>query len=116
MQGGGLAAHEAAGGHLLARHVGLSAAALDARGIGVASTFLSRAEAEAAASAALSQNGAQIATWLQGTALKLELTTPFTGGLIRVAGGYEAAATSATFVLKRTGSAGFFILTGFPTP
>ena len=30
--------------------------------------------------------------------------------------GYEAAATFATVVLKRTGSGGFFILTGFPTP
>ncbi len=117
VEGGGLAAHEAAGGHLLARHVGLDAAALDARGINVASTFLLRAEAEAAASGALSQNAGQISTWLQGgAATNLKLTTPFTGGLIRVSGGYEAAATSATFILKNNGSGGFFILTGFPVP
>ena len=117
VEGGGLAAHEAAGGHLLALHVGLDAAALDARGIDAASTFLTRAEAEATASGALSQNGAQISGWLQrGAATNLKITTRFSGGLIRVTGGYEASASSATFILKSNGSGGFFILTGFPAP
>jgi hypothetical protein len=117
VEGGGLTAHELAGGHTLARHVGLDAAALDARGVDIASTFLTRAEAEAAGSAALSQNAVQVSSWLQaGAATNLRITTPFTGGLVRVAGGYEASATSATFILKGNGSGGFFILTGFPTP
>ena len=77
-------------------HVGMDAAALDARGLPVASTFLTRAEAEAAGSNALSQNAGQISIRLQGgAATNLKLTTPFTGGLVRVARGYEATATSA---------------------
>ncbi len=56
--GGGLAAHEAAGGHLLARHLGQTQADLAARlaaqpRLGAASTFASRAQAEAAISGAL---------------------------------------------------------------
>jgi len=117
VEGGGLTAHEAAGGHLLARHVGLNAGQLDARGIDVASTFLTRAEAEAAASGALSQNAGRVSAWLQGGAANnLKITTPFTGGLIRLTGGYEASATSATFILKANSSGGFFFLTGFPAP
>jgi len=85
VEGGGLAAHEAAGGHVIARHVGLEAAALDARQLPVASTFLSRAEAEAAAAAALSQNSGQVAAWLQAGAVgNLKLTTPFSGGHRRI--------------------------------
>jgi hypothetical protein len=66
--GGGLAAHEAAGGHLLARHVGQTQAQLAQRlvtqpSISAASTFATRAEAEAAVSAVL-ESDRKIATSL----------------------------------------------------
>ena len=119
VEGGGLAAHEAAGGHLLARHVGLDAAALDARlgNVTVASSFATRAEAEAAGSAVLGQNAGAITGWTQaGAAGRLPVSGAFSGGTVRVLGGYSAEATKATFVLQGNGAGGFFILTGFPAP
>jgi hypothetical protein len=119
---GGLLADEAAGGHLLARHVGLDAAALDARlaaqgNLTVASSFTTRAEAEAARSAVMGQNVGAISSWTQaGAAGRLTVSGQFSGGTIRVLGGYSADATGATFVLQGNGSGGFFTLTGFPTP
>lgn len=105
VEGGGLAAHELAGGHLLARHVGLEAAALDARiadeGLSMASSFGSRAEAEAAGSAVMRQNAGNISSWLQaGGKGKLAIDGAFSGGSVRVLGGYDAAATGARFVLR----------------
>jgi hypothetical protein len=121
VEGGGLAAHESAGGHLLARHVGLDAAALDARladeGMKMASSFASRAEAEGATCSVMNQNATKTSDWLlAGAKGKLELDGSFSGGLIRVLGGYDAAGTSARIVLRGNGSGGYFILTGFPTP
>ncbi|MBL9167633.1 MAG: hypothetical protein JNN07_07820, partial [Verrucomicrobiales bacterium] len=60
-QPGGLTVSENAGGHLLARHVGQTEAQLGARlsaqpGIPAASTFVTRAEAEAAVSGAFNAN------------------------------------------------------------
>jgi RHS repeat-associated protein len=122
VEGGGLAAHEAAGGHLLARHVGLNAAALDARlaaqrNLTVASSFATRAEAEAAGSEILRQNAGAVSVWTQaGATGRLTVGGGFSGGTIRVLGGYSAEATGATFVLQGNGAGGFFILTGFPVP
>jgi len=121
-EGAGLLAQsEAAGGHLIARHVGLEAAALDARiaagNINVASSFRTLAEAEAAAGAALSSNASAVSAWVQaGATGRLAVTGPFSGGLVRVAGGYSAEATGARFVLQGNGAGGYHILTGFPVP
>ncbi len=74
-----LAAHEAASGHLLARHVGKTLADLAARlanspKLQSASTLYNHASAEAAVAETLSVNQAQIATWLQGTSQGLPVT------------------------------------------
>jgi hypothetical protein len=120
-RGGGLAAHEAAGGHTLARHVGRTATQLDARlaaepHLRMASSFATQAEAEAAATTIMSQNAARIAEWVSaGAQGRLPITGAFSGGLIRIPGGYSATGTSATFVLLGNGSGGYHILTGFPT-
>jgi hypothetical protein len=69
---GGLAWHEAAGGHLLDRHVALTVAQLATRlrretAIPAASTFTDRVQAEAAVSQLLAGNAVPIARWLGGT-------------------------------------------------
>jgi hypothetical protein len=68
--GGGLAAHEAAGGHTLARHVGKSDQYLlhrlnsSVEPVGAASTFLTRAHAESSVGATLSAQSSEVARWL----------------------------------------------------
>ncbi|WP_139330653.1 contact-dependent growth inhibition system immunity protein [Rhizobium sp. RU33A] len=74
--GGGLQAHEAAGGHLISRHVGKSDADLGARlnaqpNITAASSFPDRATAERAISSALDDNTANISQFLNGTGGRL---------------------------------------------
>ena len=122
VEGGGLAAQEAAGGHVLARHIGLDAAALDARlasdaDLTLASSFTTRAEAEAAGSTVLGRNAARISAWVQaGASGRLMLQSAFSGGIIRALGGNSVEATGAAFFLKGNGAGTFFILTGFPIP
>src|SRR5207248_1150303 len=69
--GGGLTAHEAAGGHTIAMHVGKTDAELAARlaaqpGIRGASSFTDRVVAESAIGQSLDANQAAINGWLQG--------------------------------------------------
>ncbi len=117
-----LAKSEVAGGHLIALHVGLGAAALDARlaaqaRLPLASSFNSLGEAERALGNALTQNSAAVSSWLEsGAAGRLTISSDFAGGTIRVPGGYSAEATGARFVLQGNGAGGYFILTGFPVP
>jgi RHS repeat-associated protein len=122
VEGGGLMAHEGATrGHTLLKHVGMNSAGLDARiadeGLKTASSFVSRAEAEVAGSAVMGQNSGKIANWVSaGAKGKLQLDGAFSGGIVRIVGGYDASATGARFVLRGNGNGGYFILTGFPTP
>ena len=82
-----------------------------------ASSFASQAEAEAAGSAVLSQNAGAVSSWMQsGAAGRLVVNGDFSGGVIRVLGGYSAEATGARFVLQGNGAGSYFILTGFPVP
>ena len=122
-QPGGLTVSENAGGHLLARHVGLTEADLAARlssqrGISAASTFATRAEAEAAVAGAFDANAANVSAWTaSGANGRLVLNAPFSGGSVLQRG--AAAATPGTgvrVVLQGNGSGGYNILTGFPTP
>ncbi len=81
------------GGHLVDLHVGLDAAALDARlaaqgSLSIASSFSTIAEAEAAASAAFAQNAETVAAWVDsGATGRLAIDGDFSGGTIRVIGG-----------------------------
>ncbi len=121
--GGGLAAHEAAGGHLLARHVSWTESQLLARltaepRITAASTFLTRAEAELGVSAVLDARASEVATWVSsGARGQLVLRAPFTGGAVLQRGATAVVpATNATVVLRGTGGGGWRIHTGYPTP
>jgi filamentous hemagglutinin len=122
--GGGLAAHEAAGGHTIARHIGQTDADLAARlaaepGISGASSFTNRAVAESALSDTLAAKQADITAWLSGTNPRLTLnnTLPDSVGrsLARGAAG-PVDASGVRVVLQRDTSlpTGYRIVTGFP--
>jgi hypothetical protein len=121
--GGGLEAHESRGGHAIARHVNRSEAQLRARlaaepHIPIASTFLNRAEAEAALSNVIKNNKLTIDNFLQGNASKLvineQVSAPAGVGVVRQSGNLEPL-SSIRLVLQRDASSplGYFILTGF---
>ncbi len=124
--GGGLAAHEAAGGHALARHLGQSDADLMARVAGNprisgASTFGSRATAEASVADVLGAGSNQIQGWLAGTGGKLVLNGRGTDAVGRyVAQGSSSVvnAYGTRVVLVRDSSlgTGYRVQTAFPTP
>ncbi|NJL27533.1 MAG: hypothetical protein HC897_06360 [Thermoanaerobaculia bacterium] len=121
--GGGLAAHEAAGGHLLSKHVGQTKSALAARleaepNIPAASTFLTRAEAEAGVSAVLDAQAAQLSAWeSSGAKGQLVLKAPFNGGVVLERGATTTNTGSGVIVVLRgTGGGGWRIQTGYPVP
>lgn len=121
--GGGLLAHETAGGHLLARHVGQTEAQLASRlasnsRLSAASTFSTRAEAEAAVSHAFDHNASAVADWISsGAQGRQVLNAPWSGGTVLQSGASSATSgTGVRVVLQGNGSGGYHILTGFPTP
>lgn len=119
--GGGLVAHEAAGGHLLARHVGKTQAELAARlstepHLGAASTFATRAEAEAAVSHALNLRAEGISKWASsGPSDRLMVEAPFSGGTILFRGASSTVpGTGVRVILQGNGGGQWHILTGHP--
>lgn len=124
--GGGLAAHEAAGGHALARHVGMVDVDLVARlssqpGITGASSFASRAVAESSIAGLIDANAAGVSSWLAGSGGKLVLN----GGTGGVTGRYVAQGSQsisnvtgvrAVLVRDPSSTVGYRIQTAFPTP
>jgi hypothetical protein len=117
-----LGASEAAGGHLLDRHVGQTvedlSSRLDATRLPVVSSFGTADEAASAVSAALQHNRQIIDEWISSGAVgKVELDAPFVGGEVLRRGAAEAVAGSGVrVVLKGDGAGGWYVLTGFPTP
>ncbi|APH69320.1 ribonuclease YeeF family protein [Bacillus sp. LR_5] len=125
--GGGLAAHEAKGGHLIERHVGKTDGELFQRlikdtKISGSSSFKDRATAEKVASSVLSdpKNISKITKWLSNPNSRPTLPLRYKGdGEVlgrRVEKGSNVVkdATNATIVLKKSKN-GEFILTGYPT-
>ncbi|MFP6833208.1 MAG: RNase A-like domain-containing protein, partial [Pseudomonas sp.] len=122
--GGGLAAHEAQGGHLIIKHIGRTDAQLAQRlqaepNIPAASTFMNRAEAEAAVSEAISANSQKVTQFLNSNKGK----TSFTHDLSRPVGvsmlnglSHSQSASKLLLVLKKDPALplGYFLLTGFP--
>jgi filamentous hemagglutinin len=124
--GGGLQAHEAAGGHLIQRHVGQTDADLIARlnaqpNITAASSFPNRATAENAVSSALDANTARINDFLNGSSNRLVLnhdTGSVVGSVVQRGSTTPVSSTNVRVVLQRDASmpTGYRIVTGFPTP
>ncbi|MGE2835413.1 RNase A-like domain-containing protein [Mycobacterium sp. SMC-4] len=117
-----LSASEAAGGHLLERHVGKSfdelAARLESTRLPVVSSFYNADEAASATASALQQNHQVIDNWLSdGAQGKIELVAPFRGGQVLHRGATEAVEGSGVrVVLEGDGTGGWYVLTGFVTP
>ncbi|MGE2734736.1 RNase A-like domain-containing protein [Mycolicibacterium vaccae] len=117
-----LQSSEANGGHLIERHVGMTAedlaARIDSTGLEVVSSFATPDEAAAAVSAAFHENREVIRSWIaEGAELKLELDAPFVGGAILEKGANETVAGSTVrVVLRGDGNGGWYVLTGFPQP
>jgi hypothetical protein len=119
---GGLTANDAFGGRVLA-HVGLDDAALAARGLPEASTFLDRATAEGALADVQSANAAEIQPWLAGAkpgaqqAFAATFDTPV-GGVLYQGGAESIDGSAAIAVLRANPSSplGYSILTGYVAP
>ena len=121
--GGGLMAAENAGGHLIEMHIGWTEEQLAARlarqlEIQAASTFATRAEAEAAVAGAFEtgSNPSAVAYWVSsGAKGRIAIEGPFSGGLTLERGAAAALpGTGVRVVLKGNGAGGYFIFTGFP--
>ena len=118
-----LAADEAAGGHTLARHVGLSDADLARRlarepNLAAASTFTDRAAAERAVGAALDAGRARLRDWAArppGANLALAWSgdgSPV-GRVLERGAAAPATAAGARVVVRRRGD-DWYVLTAYP--
>ncbi len=123
---GGLAAHEKAGGHLIARHVGQSDAELATRlsndpKVRVASTFTDRTVAESAISSAMSANRSAIDLFMKGNTNQIVIkhSSPAVIGSSMTRGSTSSQPVSnVTVVIRKdpTMPDGYRIHTGYPTP
>lgn len=123
--GGGLAAHEKAGGHLIERHVGKTETELLSRvstgNVKTASTFTDRATAEAVTSKVIDSNQLKIKDYLSGTQkqyLELEYHSSTPIGISVSRGSTSVTpATNARVIIGRDPSMpdGYRIITGYPT-
>ncbi|WP_241602295.1 RNase A-like domain-containing protein [Rosenbergiella nectarea] len=124
--GGGLVAHEAAGGHLITRHVGKTEVELLNRvsrgNVKTASSFTDRATAEAITSKAIDANQSKINNYLsesQKGYLEIDYKSSSTVG-INISKGKKSATqvTNARIIIARDPSmpTGYRIITGYPTP
>ncbi|MHC8322723.1 RHS repeat-associated core domain-containing protein [Pseudomonas sp. GB2N2] len=121
--GGGLGAHEARGGHLIAKHIDRTETQLRDRlraepHIPIASTFPSRTAAEATVSGVMSTNETMIEEFMKGNARKLVITQPMSApvgvGVVRSSGRLEPLAVVKLVLQKeRSLPSGYIILTGY---
>ena len=124
--GGGLAAHEKAGGHLIARHVGQSETQLANRlatdpRVRVVSTFSDRAAAESAISNAIGANQSAIGSFMKSNSNQIVITysSPTVIGSSMTRGSTSSQPVSnVTVVIRKdpTMPDGYRIHTGYPTP
>ncbi|MCT8946722.1 RHS repeat protein [Pseudomonas iridis] len=122
--GGGLATHEAQGGHLIIKHVGRTDAQLAERlragpHLPAASTFSDRARAEAAVSEALRVNAQNVQDFLNSKKGKTTITHNFNqpvGVSLLNRATHPQPTQKLLLVLKKdpTLPLGYFLLTGFP--
>lgn len=127
VEGGGLAAHESAGGHLIERHVAQTPAQLRARlaaepRVPAVSTFIDRAVAESAVDTTLQANQAQISAWMRSAStrpLVINHTLARPTGLSLARGATTPTTVSGVrlvLVKDATMPMGYRVHTGFPIP
>ncbi|MGN8278645.1 RNase A-like domain-containing protein, partial [Pseudomonas sp. SMN5] len=122
--GGGLAAHEARGGHLIEKHIGRTDAQLAKRiekepNVPAASTFPDRTTAELSAARTLAANQRKIEKFLASKKDKTTVTHVFAHpvGVSLINGRTDyLPAHKVLLVLKKDKQqpAGYFLITGFP--
>jgi hypothetical protein len=122
--GGGLDAHEAAGGHTLERHVGKTEAELKQRletdrQISAASSFTNRSIAEAAIGEAISRNERSITSWLRSRDNRYTIdykANRKVGITLRRRESKASTTSSLKIVFQRSAKLppGYFILTAYP--
>jgi 5-enolpyruvylshikimate-3-phosphate synthase len=122
--GGGLTAHELAGGHTLARHVDVTETELANRlanqiAIPRSSSFTNRAIAEQVIADAIANNQTQITNWLAGNSSRLQIqhtATKSIGVTLTRGDSNSVPAQNIQIVLKRDSnlSLGYYILTAYP--
>lgn len=123
-----LAAHEAQGGHTIARHVGRTEVQLRARlasqpAIPAASTFQTLAQAERAVASGLQANRAAIAQWAKTAApggkqaFEWAAASPIGQGVVRATGRLTQM-SRVRIVLRKQAIQGklYYVLTAFPIP
>jgi RHS repeat-associated protein len=113
---------EAAGGHVIEKHVGKGLGYLKERGIEYASTFKSQTQAEQATANNISRNLPRINQWLKDASINPGDKLPIFGRMNKNNGivihdskGNGVPAVRITTVLQRTGS-GYNVLTSYPGP
>ena len=124
--GGGLAAHEAAGGHLITRHVGKTEVELLNRvsrgNVRTASSFTDRTTAEVITSKAIDTNQSKINNYLSGSQkgyLEIDYKSSSTVGISISKGQTSATQVSnARIIIAREPSmpTGYRVITGYPIP
>ena len=121
-----LEAHEAAGGHLIAKHVGKTESELRARlaaepNLQVASSFFDQQTAQTSSNKLITKHKEEIQNWLQGDSKQLiindKLTSPIGFGIIRNSA-KKVELSSVRLLLRRDTNlpAGYKIHTGYPIP
>jgi len=127
VSGGGLQAHEAAGGHLIERHVGKTDQQLTDRlnsqpNISAASSFPDEETADRAVGSAISANQNQIDAYVNGNQsgyLRIDYDMGSNIGSVMQRGqSTSSSTTTVRVVIARDPSMpdGYRIVTGFPTP
>jgi len=124
--GGGLAAHETAGGHLIRKHVGRTPKQLATRlknepHVPTASTFPDRAAAELAVSKVIAGNEAKISNFVKGSDQKIVITQKFpqpVGPSLKRGAKTTVPGREVYLILKRDKKMpdGYRIQTGYPSP
>jgi Bacterial CdiA-CT RNAse A domain len=122
--GGGLDAHEAAGGHTLEKHVGKTEAELKQRletdrQISAASSFTNRSIAEAAIGEAINRNERAIASWLRSRENRYTIdynANRKVGITLRRRASKASSTSSLKIIFQRSKKLppGYFILTAYP--
>jgi hypothetical protein len=124
--GGGLAAHEAAGGHLMKKHVGRTDQQLEDRlkhepNVPTASTFSDRATAESAISKVLDNNQSKINSFLKGKdnqVVIIEKTAEPIGTSWKRGASSTVPGTEIYLIIRRDKKmpTGYRLHTGYPNP
>jgi hypothetical protein len=121
---GGLKANDLlGGGHVLEEHVGLDDAALRARGLPAASTFIDRAAAESALADVQAARSSEIASWLAGAkpdavqAFRYTFDHPV-GQILYRGSEQSVSGSTAVAVLRADPSSpiGYYLHTGYVDP